>query len=61
VRAGFHCAQPLHAHLGLDGTCRASVGIYNDRADIGALVDQTARAIETLRGVRLRRVGLEGV
>ena len=37
VRAGHHCAQPLMDRLGLAGTTRASLGIYNDARDIDAL------------------------
>jgi cysteine desulfurase/selenocysteine lyase len=45
VRAGHHCAQPLMERLGLSGTTRASLGVYNEEADI----DQLATAIETAR------------
>jgi cysteine desulfurase / selenocysteine lyase len=38
VRAGHHCAQPLMETLGLTGTTRASLGIYNDERDIDRLV-----------------------
>lgn len=38
IRAGHHCAQPLMAHLGVAATARASFGIYNNAADIDALV-----------------------
>jgi cysteine desulfurase / selenocysteine lyase len=34
VRAGHHCAMPLMTHLGVSGTVRASIGLYNTRADI---------------------------
>ena len=33
VRAGHHCAQPLHAHLGLRSTVRASFAYYNTAED----------------------------
>jgi cysteine desulfurase/selenocysteine lyase len=39
IRAGHHCAQPLMRCLGVSATARASVGVYNDRADIDALVN----------------------
>jgi cysteine desulfurase / selenocysteine lyase len=39
IRAGHHCAQPLMRCLGVGATARASVGVYNDVADIDALVD----------------------
>jgi cysteine desulfurase/selenocysteine lyase len=47
IRAGHHCAQPLMRCLGVGSTARASVGVYNDRADIDALVASlhTAREI----------------
>jgi cysteine desulfurase / selenocysteine lyase len=38
IRAGHHCAQPLMDKLGLAGTTRASLGIYNDERDIDALI-----------------------
>jgi cysteine desulfurase / selenocysteine lyase len=38
VRAGHHCAQPLMRCLGVGATARASVGVYNEPADIDALV-----------------------
>jgi cysteine desulfurase/selenocysteine lyase len=45
VRVGHHCAQPLMEKLGLAGTVRASLGVYNDEADI----DRLAAAIEDCR------------
>jgi cysteine desulfurase/selenocysteine lyase len=38
IRAGHHCAQPLMRCLGVSATARASVGVYNDRSDIDALI-----------------------
>jgi cysteine desulfurase/selenocysteine lyase len=38
VRAGHHCAQPLHRRLGVQSTTRASVYLYNTPEDIDALV-----------------------
>jgi cysteine desulfurase/selenocysteine lyase len=45
VRVGHHCAQPLMDKLGVAGTVRASLGVYNDRDDI----DRLAAAVETCR------------
>jgi cysteine desulfurase / selenocysteine lyase len=45
VRVGHHCAQPLMEKLGLAGTVRASLGVYNDEPDI----DRLAAAIEACR------------
>jgi cysteine desulfurase/selenocysteine lyase len=39
IRAGHHCAQPLMRCLGVAATARASVGVYNDHADVDALID----------------------
>ncbi|ALL00817.1 SufS subfamily cysteine desulfurase [Pyrodictium delaneyi] len=45
VRAGFHCAEPLHRSLGLErGTVRASFYIYNGPEDI----DRLAKVLEKL-------------
>ncbi len=38
IRAGHHCAMPLMTRLGIPGTARASLGLYNTRADVDALV-----------------------
>jgi cysteine desulfurase / selenocysteine lyase len=47
VRAGHHCAMPVHERLGLPATLRASFYLYNTRAEIDALVDglHAARAL----------------
>lgn len=39
IRAGHHCAQPLHRKLGVVATSRASFGMYNAHGDIDALID----------------------
>ena len=39
VRAGHHCAQPLHEKLGIQATTRASFYIYNTFDEIDFLVD----------------------
>lgn len=38
VRAGTHCAQPLLQRFGVTSTCRASMGLYNTKQEIDALV-----------------------
>lgn len=38
VRAGHHCAQPVLRSMGLEGTVRPVLGIYNSPEDIDALV-----------------------
>ena len=44
VRAGHHCAKPLMRRLGVTATARASLYVYNDEADVDALVDALAEA-----------------
>ena len=44
VRAGHHCAKPLMRRLGVPATSRASFYVYNDEADVEALVDALAVA-----------------
>jgi len=39
VRTGQHCAQPVMDRYGITATVRASIGIYNTREEIDALVD----------------------
>lgn len=43
VRTGHHCAQPLMQRLGIEGTVRASFGLYNTRQEVDALVDGVVR------------------
>ena len=38
VRTGHHCAQPLMQRLDIEGTVRASFGIYNTKEEVNALV-----------------------
>ncbi len=38
VRAGFHCAMPLHTALNISATTRASFYLYNTEDDINALI-----------------------
>ena len=45
IRAGHHCAQPLHAYLKRSSTARASLAFYNTEAD----VDRLIHSISTLR------------
>ncbi|NUQ37941.1 MAG: cysteine desulfurase [Caldilineales bacterium] len=38
VRAGHHCAQPIHDHFGIPATTRASFYIYNTHAEVDRLI-----------------------
>lgn len=48
VRTGHHCAEPLIDYLGVPGTLRASVGLYNTKEDIDKMVAALERAIMML-------------
>jgi cysteine desulfurase/selenocysteine lyase len=47
VRAGRHCAEPLHTRLDVEGgTCRASFGLYTTEAEIDYLAEALTKARE---------------
>jgi len=46
VRTGHHCAQPVMDRFGVPATVRASLGMYNGRDDIDALVGGLERVKE---------------
>jgi cysteine desulfurase/selenocysteine lyase len=46
VRTGHHCAMPVMDRLGIAATTRASLALYNTRAEIDALVASLRRMIE---------------
>ena len=45
VRTGHHCAQPLMARLGVQGTVRASFALYNTRQEVDTLVEGLQRVV----------------
>lgn len=45
IRAGEHCASPIHLKLGLSATARVSFSIYNDEHDVDALVKEMKVAV----------------
>ena len=46
IRAGHHCAMPLMRRYGVPATSRASLALYNTRADIDALVESLRKVKE---------------
>ena len=48
VRTGHHCAQPLMEVLGIEGTVRASFGLYNTRAEADAFIAALTRVAQML-------------
>jgi cysteine desulfurase/selenocysteine lyase len=49
VRAGHHCAQPVMQRFGVPATARASLGLYNTRDEIDALVAALLKVNEVFR------------
>ena len=50
IRAGHHCAMPLHAHFGLAASSRASFYLYNTLEEVDVFADALQRAIRLFRG-----------
>lgn len=48
IRAGYHCAQPLHKRLGLTATARASFYLYNTPQEVDRLVEALETAAQVL-------------
>lgn len=48
VRTGHHCAEPLIDALGVPGTVRASIAMYNTREDVDALISALRKATAML-------------
>jgi cysteine desulfurase/selenocysteine lyase len=53
VRSGHHCAQPILRRFGVEATVRPSLALYNNRADVDALVAALLR-LTTRKGPSLR-------
>ena len=49
IRTGQHCAEPVMAHYGITGMCRASSAMYNTREEMEALYKGVERAVRMLR------------
>jgi cysteine desulfurase/selenocysteine lyase len=46
IRAGHHCTQPLHRHVGAQSTARASLYFYNTREEIDVFIAALKEAVE---------------
>ena len=44
IRDGHHCAMPLHQHLGIAATARASFYLYNTRDEVDAFIEALRKA-----------------
>jgi len=49
VRAGYHCAMPLHARLKMMSSLRLSFYFYNEYKDVDRLVEGLVQAVKILR------------
>ena len=49
IRTGQHCAEPVMAHYGITGMCRASIAMYNTREEMEVLHKGVERAVRMLR------------
>lgn len=49
IRTGMHCAEPVMAHYGVTGMCRASFALYNTMQEVYTFVAGVERALKMLR------------
>jgi cysteine desulfurase / selenocysteine lyase len=49
VRAGHHCAEPLHKYLGIDASVRASFSIFNTEGEMEYFVKSLGEVVEYLK------------
>jgi cysteine desulfurase/selenocysteine lyase len=48
IRAGHHCAQPLHRRLGIPASCRASFYVYNTEEEVEIFLSALDRVWEVM-------------
>ena len=46
IRAGHHCAQPVHDKFGISGSARASMYLYNTTEEVDRLVEGLESAVD---------------
>lgn len=49
IRAGHHCAMPLHKHLEIKASCRASFYLYNTLDEVEKMGEALKKVIQRLR------------
>ncbi len=49
IRAGHHCCMPLMKKLGINGTCRISLSIYNSKEEIDKLINRLKKIQELFK------------
>ena len=55
LRAGHHCAMPMHRKLGLSASARASFYVYNDNEDVDTLISGLKKTINYCGNAHQRR------
>ncbi|MEM1348331.1 MAG: SufS family cysteine desulfurase [Myxococcota bacterium] len=48
VRTGQHCAEPVMEQLGVSGTARASIALYNDASDVDRFIEGLLEVVALL-------------
>jgi cysteine desulfurase/selenocysteine lyase len=51
IRSGHHCTQPLHRALGVNASARASLYIYNTKAEVDAFITGLNETLAFFRDV----------
>eukprot|EP00983_Pelagomonas_calceolata_P068878 1150117-Pelagomonas_calceolata.AAC.11 len=51
VRSGHHCTQPVHRHLGVTASARASAYIYNTPEEVDAFIEALEDTIKFFREI----------
>mmetsp|Transcript_54884 Transcript_54884/g.133292 ORF Transcript_54884/g.133292 Transcript_54884/m.133292 type:complete len:607 (-) Transcript_54884:46-1866(-) len=51
IRAGHHCCQPLHQAKGISHSARASLYIYNNKADVDGFIEKLESTIQFFTGL----------
>ncbi len=49
IRTGHHCAQPVMRHFNVSATARASLGLYNTKAELDALAAGIEKSLRFFR------------
>ncbi|BBN12911.1 cysteine desulfurase / selenocysteine lyase [Marchantia polymorpha subsp. ruderalis] len=52
VRSGHHCTQPLHRHLNVNATARASLYFYNTKEEVDAFIRGLKESVEFFSSFR---------
>ncbi len=48
IRTGHHCTQPVMDFYEISGTCRISIAVYNNKADIDIFIDKMKQSLRML-------------